>query len=101
MSQSASAHAVAPSAVHLEIVARGIHAGPGQITQPGAGTQMFVACPNGRAIDGGYALPDDPTDSSGTMTISAPADNDPAKWNFRFSGFMPVGTKLYAVCWAG
>jgi hypothetical protein len=100
VSQSASAHAVAPSVVHLEVVGLSTHVGPGQITQPRAGTQLFVACPSGRAIDGGYAVADDPVRPSGTMLMSAPAEDDPARWNFRFSGLMPIGTKLYTVCWA-
>lgn len=94
---STSAHE--PSVVHVEVVAANAHLGIGQIAQPKANTPVFVACGKGRAVEGGYALPDSPTTQAGAMQVSAPADDDWAHWNFRYTGVMPVGTRLYAVCW--
>ena len=98
-SSGSTAQAAAPSLVHVEVVARGAAAGAGQIQLPAAGTPLFVACPRGQALDGGYRLPDVPGVDHGTLLESAPDETHPERWNFRFSGALPVGTKLYAACW--
>jgi hypothetical protein len=80
--------------VKLEVVARGVKPAAGQISQPLRGQSIFIACPDGRVLGGGYELPDGETSS---MVVSAPS-MDSKRWNFRHPDLVPVGTKYYAIC---
>jgi hypothetical protein len=97
------AHLPTPDVIHLEVVAADAKLGPGQIRPLAAGAAMYIRCPNGRALGGGYALPtsDEPLALAGSMLVSAPDEQDPAKWDFRYSSATPAGTKFYATCWQG
>lgn len=93
--EAAAAATRGPEIVHLEIVARGVVTKIGQIAQPESVRAVFVGCPSGAAIGGGYTLP---VGAKNGMTTSTPAA-DGRTWNFQYPGIMPVGTKLTAVCW--
>ncbi len=98
MSKSASAATTAgPEVVHLEVVGKGVAPQLGQIVQPAKPTVIFVGCATGKAIGGGYTLPDS---AKHGMVTSAPSADGRA-WNFRYPGVVPVGTKYSAVCWRG
>jgi hypothetical protein len=96
---SAAAHVAAPTVVHVDVVAPGTTSGGAHIQAPAPGAPFFVSCPSGRALNGGFWLPEDPTVLNGNLMESAPDEQYAQRWNFRYSGALPVGTKLYVSCW--
>jgi hypothetical protein len=83
--------------VTLQVVDPRAQPGAGQIRQVPQGQAMYIACPGGHVLGGGYELPDGATS---TITSSAPS-LDSRRWNFRHAGVVPVGTKYYAICSTG
>lgn len=94
---SGGSGSTASQVVTLEVVDPGAQPGPGQIRQVPHGQAMYIACPAGRVLGGGYELPDG---SASPITTSAPS-GDSRRWNFRHAGVVPVGTKYYAICSTG
>lgn len=80
--------------VSLQVVPRGMALAAGQLAQPRPGQSVFITCPGGQVISGGYELPEGATKA---MLTSAPS-LDSMQWRFRYAGDLPLGTRFFAIC---